>query len=206
MTVRVVGAGLGRTGTKSLHDALELLLGGRCYHMMEVFGRPDDVPVWTEAFEGGHPDWLAFFEEFTAVVDWPAAGRWEEISAAHPDAVILLSTRSSADAWWESASKTIFEVMDHGPPEDDGWTEMATAMITSFCPEWREADSARRAYEEHNAHVRAAADPARLVEWQPGDGWDPICAALGVAVPSELFPHTNTTAEFRAMAGLDNSA
>ena len=41
--MRVVGAGLGRTGTSSLKLALEQLLGGRCYHMTEVFGRPEDV-------------------------------------------------------------------------------------------------------------------------------------------------------------------
>ena len=45
-------------------------------------------------------------------------------------------------------------------------------------------------------------DPARLVEWQPGDGWEPICAALGVAVPDEPFPHENTTADFRGRQGL----
>ena len=36
MTLRVVGAGLGRTGTTSLKEALGLLLGGPCYHMLEV--------------------------------------------------------------------------------------------------------------------------------------------------------------------------
>ena len=51
--------------------------------------------------------------------------------------------------------------------------------------------------------MRADVDPARLVEWQPGDGWEPICAALDVPVPDEPFPHVNSTADFRAMIGLD---
>jgi Sulfotransferase domain len=38
----------------------------------------------------------------------------------------------------------------------------------------------------------------RLVEWRPGDGWEPICTALRVAVPDEPFPHVNSTEEFRA--------
>jgi hypothetical protein len=58
------------------------------------------------------------------------------------------------------------------------------------------------AYDRHNADVRATADPARLVDWVTGDGWEPICAALGVPVPDEPFPHVNTTDEFRAMANL----
>ncbi len=33
----VLGAGLPRTGTTSLQVALQQLLGGKCYHMKEVF-------------------------------------------------------------------------------------------------------------------------------------------------------------------------
>jgi hypothetical protein len=73
----------------------------------------------------------------------------------------------------------------------------------TFTPDWRDETAAKAAYEAHNATVRAEADPVRLVEWQPGDGWEPIAAALGVAVPSDPFPHVNSTADFRAMIGLD---
>ena len=41
----------------------------------------------------------------------------------------------------------------------------------------------------------------RLLEWKPGDGWEPICERLGLDVPDEPFPVTNTTEEFRAMLG-----
>jgi hypothetical protein len=72
-----------------------------------------------------------------------------------------------------------------------------------FTPDWQNEDAAKRAYEAHNAHVRATAPKDRLVDWQPGDGWEPICNKLGLAVPDEPFPHVNTTDEFRAMVGLD---
>ena len=52
MTIQLIGAGLGRTGTHSLKLALEQLLGGTCHHMMEVFGHPDEVPVWDAAMRG----------------------------------------------------------------------------------------------------------------------------------------------------------
>jgi hypothetical protein len=38
----------------------------------------------------------------------------------------------------------------------------------------------------------------RLLDWQPGDGWKPICERLGFAVPDEPFPHSNTGDDFRA--------
>jgi hypothetical protein len=58
------------------------------------------------------------------------------------------------------------------------------------------------AYERHNAAVRHAIPPARLLEWAPNDGWDPICDRLGIEVPGEPFPVTNTTDEFRATVGM----
>ena len=38
MALKVIGAGLGRTGTLSLKLALEHLGFGPCYHMIEIMG------------------------------------------------------------------------------------------------------------------------------------------------------------------------
>jgi hypothetical protein len=206
MTLRVVGAGLGRTGTNSLKVALEQLLGGTCYHMAEVFGRPDDIATWQDAVDGRPVDWHALFRDFTAAVDWPVVGFWQDISAAYPDAIVLLSTRSSAQAWWKGADETIFAVMRRGVDYDGLMRDnmiMIRGLFERFTPGWDDPATAQRAYEEHNALVRATVPRERLVDWQPGDGWEPICAALGVPVPDSPFPHTNSKDEFRAMAGLD---
>jgi hypothetical protein len=209
MSLRVVGAGLGRTGTASLPRALQQLLDARCYHMMETFGRPDDIPVWHAAVNGQPPDWDEFLRDYVATVDWPACAFWRELADANPDAIVLLSTRSSADAWWKSANDTIFQVSKREIPAEHADVMGAQlAMVKdlfaeTFTASWDEEGPAKRAYEEHNANVRATIDPGRLVDWQPGDGWEPICVALGVPVPSDPFPHVNTTADFRAMIGMD---
>jgi hypothetical protein len=204
MALRVVGAGLGRTGTNSLKLALEQLLGGRCYHMIEVFGRPDDVPQWHAAARGENPDWDAVFDGYVAAVDWPAAAFWRAIAERYPDAIILLSTRADAETWWRSADNTIFSAFRReAPPDMDAWAAMVQDVFRStFTTDVNDRAAAVAAYEAHNADVRATAG-ARLVEWQPGDGWEPLCAALGVPVPDAPFPHVNTTDEFRAMAHLD---
>ena len=208
MTLRVVGAGLGRTGTASLQLALQQLLDGRCYHMAETFGRPDDIPVWHDALRGSPPDWHAFLAEYVATVDWPACAFWRELADANPDALVLLSTRSSPEAWWKSASETIFLVSKREIPEEHrdvmgAQLAMVADMFARFCPDWEDEAAAIRAYEAHNAAVRATIEPDRLLEWQPGDGWEPICAALDVPVPDDPFPHVNTTADFRAMLGME---
>lgn len=199
MGLRVVGAGLGRTGTHSLKLALEQLLGGPCYHMIEVFDRPADVPRWQRAIDGDPGPWDDIFGDYVAAVDWPAAWWWKPISEAYPDAIILLSSRSSADAWFKSASETIFDIMRKGGPPDEAWKRMATGMLAAFTPDVFDPEAAKAAYERHNANVRANAAPDRLVDWHPGDGWEPICAALGVPVPDNPFPHVNTTEDFQAM-------
>ena len=207
MALQVIGAGLGRTGTHSLKQALEQLLDAPCYHMLEVFGRPDDIPVWQRALDGDPPDWREFLADFGAAVDWPVAAFWSELSAAFPDAMVLLSTRDTA-GWWTSASRTIFDVTQRATPPDDPVMVAQMAMVRTlferrFTPGWRDETAAKAAYEEHNDAVRATVPAERLVDWHPGDGWTPICDALGIPVPSNPFPHVNTTSEFRAMARLD---
>jgi len=172
--------------------------------MFEVRQRPADAEVWTEAFDGNPPDWREFLSDWSAVVDWPAAAFWQEIAHAFPDAPILLSTRD-ADSWWRSASNTIFLVLQRAFAPDapsDSWARMARAMMPSFTVDWQDETKAKAAFLAHNDQVRATAPAGRLVEWRPGDGWLPICAALGLPEPAEPFPHVNTTDEFRAMLGL----
>jgi Sulfotransferase domain len=199
MELQVVGAGLGRTGTLSLKAALERLLGGRCYHMVEVFGHPEHAPVWQAAAEGKAVDWDVVLADYNATVDWPACALWRELADANPNAVILLSTRDSAQTWWKSASQTIFVGMDNMEADPvPGWRAMwdpisARSMAPGFVTD---AEIAMADYEAHNARVRAEADPARLLEWQPGDGWEPLCARLDVPVPDEPFPHLNTSEEW----------
>jgi len=203
VTLRVVGAGLGRTGT----IALEQLLGGPCYHMLEVMQHPEFIAHWQDAADGKPVDWNALMGGYSATVDWPAAAFWPELTAAFPDAIVLLSTRSSAESWWKSANDTIFSALRKSAPIDSTVSAerkmIGTFLERRFTPDWSDAAAAKLAYERHNEAVRANAPGDRLVEWQPGDGWEPICTALALPVPDLAFPHVNSTDEFRATVGLD---
>lgn len=203
MAVRVIGAGVGRTGTHSLKQALEQLLGGRCHHMVEIMGDPPQAAGWTDAIEGRDVDWDEIFDGYDATVDWPGASFWREISAANPDALVLLSTRDP-EAWYRSASNTIFNPVEATPPGLEEWFGVTVPKLfgTRFSADLGNPTAMIEAFERHNDEVRAGVPAERLLEWTASDGWEPICERLGVAVPGEPFPLTNTTSETRELLGM----
>ena len=202
MSLRVVGAGLPRTGTRSLKLALERLLGEPCYHMHEVFENLDHVPAWRGALAGDPPDWSSFPAGYASAVDWPASAFWQELAEANPGAVILLSLRESAEQWWRSADQTILPYIRRPPDAGrEDWHALVHGLLQArIAPGWDDADVAMAAYKRHNEHVRASAPRDRLVVWRPEDGWAPLCWALDLPVPDEPFPRLNTTEEWLQQA------
>lgn len=200
--LRVVGAGVGRTGTNSLKLALETLLEGRCYHMFELMVQREDWPAWESALRGEAVDWQALLHGYVATVDWPACAFWRQISAANPDALVLLSARDPA-AWWASMERTIVPILRQPAPAGDPEWEEGQAMVQellrrTFTPDWQDREAAIAAYERHNQEVRREVPAGRLIDWRTGDGWEPICALLDLPVPEVPFPHENRTGDFAA--------
>ena len=201
MGLRIVGAGLGRTGTASLKMALERLLASPCYHMREVFAHPEHISGWRAAIRGELPDWNVFLQSYAASVDWPASAFWPELSAAFPDALVLLSLRDP-ETWWESADETIFPTIRTPIPlgsEHREWPDMVRELFAArFTSALDDRDACIAAFRRHNQRVRESVPAGRLIEWTPGDGWAPLCEALEIPEPDEDFPHTNTRAEWRS--------
>ena len=197
MTLKVVGAGVGRTGTFSLKVALEQLLGGRCHHMFEVVRDPAQVAGWSDAIYRRPVNWSVLLSSFSAVVDWPGASFWPELLDANPDALVILSIRDTED-WYRSASNTIFVGLDRLSREPGSWmAAVRTLLKDRFCDRFDDSAAMMAAFERHNDAVRAGVPAPQLLEWRASDGWNPICSRLGLAVPDEPFPITNTTSEFQ---------
>lgn len=195
----MIGAGLGRTGTTSLREALSILLGGPCYHFEEVIAHPEHVTAWWRAVRDEPVEWDRIYGGYVATTDWPGASFWRELVATYPDALVLLSTRRTPDEWFDSVKLTIDELMtrDLSVPEEP-WHEMtADLLATKFVPAPFDRSRAIAAYDAHNRAVTAEVPAEKLIEWSPGDGWGPLCRALGAAEPEQPFPHLNTRSEFR---------
>lgn len=203
MTLKVIGAGLGRTGTMSLKLALEKLLGAPCYHMTELFEHLEEhTPLWHSAARGEPVEWDRVFEGYIAAVDEPVSTQLASITAYYPDALVILSTRD-ADSWWKSAISTIFTVKLN-PPDDmsparQAWLDMVLETYKSVYPHgFSDEDAAKAAYTAHVEKVKATVPSDRLLVWNVSEGWKPLCDALGLPVPDEPFPRSNSTEEFLA--------
>jgi hypothetical protein len=202
MEFKVVGAGVGRTGTHSLKIALEQILDAPCHHMLEILGDPGQAPAWIDAIEGRPVDWSAMLLRYRAIVDWPGGAFWRELSQANPNALVLLSVRDPDD-WYRSASNTIFLSFDRVPPELAPWmVAMRELLRDRFSDQFDDPTAMMDAYVRHNDAVRQEVPASRLLEWNLGDGWDPICERLELPVPAGPFPVTNSTDEFREMVGI----
>ncbi len=199
MALKVVGGGLGRTGTMSLKLALEQLGLGPCHHMEEVLKDPvRQVPLWNAAIQG-KPDWNAIFAGYNSAVDWPTAAFWRELAASYPQAKVILTVRG-AESWYESISGTILALMsmpEQWPPPIRPVFEMATKIVRerSF-PGGLDRDQIIQTFNAHVDAVKTAIPAERLLVYEVKEGWGPLCEFLGEPVPSTPFPKTNSKEEF----------
>jgi hypothetical protein len=199
--LKIIGAGFGRTGTMSMKLALEQLGFGPCYHMKEVFERPADIALWHKAAFGQDIEWDDILRGYESGVDWPLCHFWQPLSERYPEAKILLTVRP-ADEWYTSMTNTIFSHLAGNQPKDHKqktWREMVEKIVRTDTFDSRTEDRAycEDIFNRHIAYVKETAPPDRLIVYDVGSGWDPLCQALGVPIPDEPFPKTNTTADFQ---------
>jgi hypothetical protein len=216
-TLLVIGTGFGRTGTTSLRGALVRLGFAPCDHMEENFAHPERFVLWREAFQCkqvGEPiDWRPLLADYRAIVDWPGAYFWRELTAAHPEAKVLLTVRDP-DRWYASTLATIFNYRTRVHDDDSlsarvrllllrlgmlgtkGGLQFIDDLIwqETFDGRFRDSDHALRVFGEHNQAVQATIPADRLLVFDVKQGWEPLCQFLGVPVPAgEPFPHLSDT-------------
>ncbi len=207
--MKLIGAGLPRTGTMSQKIALEMLGLSPCYHMVNVLADLTEVPRWDRAV-GGEPTWKEIFEGYQATVDWPGAFFYEELAEAYPEAKVLLSVREP-ESWVRSMRDTIWGCLYGDSLTQDlcsargriepGWRNYLDLMAEM----WRETGLLRPDGERlpsgdamlaYNERVQATIPSERLLVWSVSDGWEPLCEFLELPVPDQPFPRVNDSAQF----------
>ena len=197
MTLDVIGVGLGRTGTMSLKVALEILGFKPCYHMVEVWANPQCMRGWVEAADG-QPDWETLFAGYRATVDYPGCHFWRELTSAYPQAKVVLTVRDP-ESWFESTQTTIFSPRMRARVGESPAAEFLDKTVWGeFGSGLHDRDHMLAAFERHNAEVRRAIPPERLLVLDVKEGWQPLCEFLRVPIPSKPFPRLNSRDELGA--------
>ncbi len=209
--MRLIGAGLPRTGTLTQKVAVEMLGLGPCYHWVDVLADLRRVDQWQRAMDGEGP-WQEIFAGFNSTVDWPGGYFYKELMEAYPDAKVLLSVRD-AEKWEPSFRETIWN-MGHGESllrllssaraqVDPQWQDYLALVQRMFWgPEGTFANGhatpgeLMAEMERHNEEVKRTVPAERLLVWQVTDGWEPLCEFMKVDVPPEPLPHVNDRETF----------
>lgn len=202
MTLKVIGAGLGRTGTLSLKLALEHIGFGPCYHMSEMLSQVrSHLPLWLEAAEG-KVECATIFAGYPSTCDYPGCSYWRELAAAHPDAKIILTVRDP-ESWFESVSATIFSAEHRTRFEGNAMMAefFARNVFHEVGPILGDREAMIDYFNRWNRSVIDEVPPERLLVYRVGDGWEPLCAFLGVPVPAEPYPRVNSREEMTERTG-----
>ncbi len=197
MTLKVIGAGFGRTGTESLKRALETLGLGPTHHMYEVMDSDMQRARWNAFTNGAEPDWPKLFEGYDSAVDWPSAAFWRETMAFYPDAKVILTHRP-AEEWWNSFSKTILLALKLH--QDVGGLGARVITEGVFGGRIDDKEHVISVYHASIEAVRNEVPSERLIDLPLGSGWGPLCNGLGLPEPKVPYPYGNTQAGFRSVA------
>lgn len=200
MALKVIGAGFGRTGTKSLKTALELLGFGRCYHMVEVMRNPSHLRRWADIMQGGQADWDSLFRGYQAATDWPVAAYYKDLMNVYPDAKVILTIRDP-ERWHRSVMNTLYQA-------GRGFFGRFTRIIPSvhqflnamekaiwqdvFHNRLEDKAHAVEVFQNHIEEVKHVVPKERLLIFEARQGWEPLCSFLNVPVPIDKpYPHKN---------------
>lgn len=215
-TLKVIGAGLSRTGTTSFGAACSYLLDGPCYHGgTQMLNSPEShIKRWIEicklappkdevqrkALNAGVKEML---DGYVACTDLPSNAFVEELMEVYPDAVVICSVRDP-DKWWASLAP----IVEKGNLTVLSWILAPLPTLRMFRTYhdaldegrvgelyFREGEPqrpTRAMYERHIEHLKKVVPKEKLFFFDVRDGWEPLCAILGVPVPKDVpFPRLN---------------
>lgn len=216
MSLKIIGAGFGRTGTKSLQLALETLGYGKCYHMEALFRNPEGVKQWTSAYNEESVDWDTLFKDYQSIVDFPGSIYYKELFKQYPDAKVILSVRDP-EKWYQSALSTIF-AFDPGPAIKLKLLLKMPFSATArnffkviqlndksiwgkfFEGKFKDKSYAINKFNSHIEEVKKVIPKNQLLIFEAKDGWEPLCEFLGKPIPNTDYPRTNKGEDFHTWA------
>ncbi|KAK0531330.1 hypothetical protein OC835_003717 [Tilletia horrida] len=211
--MRIIGAGIPRTGTLSMKQALDIL-GFPCHHMAAVLADRTDheAKTWTKAGTVGLSDaeWDDLLRPWQACIDAPSACFYKRLADLYPDAKILVTTRD-AKKWLASMQRTIgvrrpgdweWFLISNFSPAMRYMTPMWAATVWKGCFKDQKPLTENILpdfVDEVLTYFRERGELDRVLVYDIDDkqgpqGWDKVCPFLGVAVPEgKTWPDVNAS-------------
>lgn len=215
-TLKVIGAGLSRTGTTSFGTALSTLLDGPCYHGgTQMLNSPEShIKQWINVIEHTPSQNAAdrkfvrenikqLMDGYVACTDLPSYAFVEELMEIYPDAKVICTVRDP-DKWWAS----IAPIIEKGNLKLLNWIFVPLPTLRLFRKYhdvlgrgrlgeiyFRSGEPqhpTRVMWDRHVQHLKKIVPKDRLVFYDVREGWEPLCKVLGVPIPQDIpFPRLN---------------
>ena len=217
--MKVICAGWGRTGTRSLKYALEYLTTKPSYHMQNILLNKNDATLWHDLIFNNDNNngfnWATIFKGYGACLDFPSCNYYKELMEFYPDAKVILTIRDD-ESWMKS-----WNVLNNKVLNSFTFKFLAKIPYTSFklqkgihnkmilgedgAFKGDITDKAiKQRFNEWNQSVIDYVPKDRLLIYEVKDGWEPICEFLDKPIPNIPFPYKNKTKNMGHMSRFIN--
>jgi len=171
---KVFGVGLARTGTTSLHHAINAL---------GLRSAPDSLPL----LDGIDLDFLASHDAF---FDNPIPFRYKTLDAICPNSRWIVTQRP-VDDWLASMEWLYGPGIDRLPANIRKLGDRVHRQL--YGSDKFDPDRLRSIYERHYGELAEWLGDRRVawIHVDQGLDWAPICELLDLPIPKVKFPHTN---------------
>jgi len=215
--MKVICAGWGRTGTRSLKYALEHINGQPSYHMQNILLNKKDAKKWHDLIFNKKKiyNWDNIYKGYGACLDFPSCNYYKELMDFYPDAKVILNLRDD-ESWvksWNVLNNQIlksftFRFIAKLPYTSfklhkDIHNEMILGSRGAFGGAKTDEEKMQK-FNDWNQSVIDYVPKDRLLVYKVSEGWDPICKFLNVNISDIPFPYKNKTKNMGHMSRFIN--
>ena len=218
--MKIICAGWGRTGTRSLKYALEDLTSRPSYHMQNILLNKNDATLWHNLIfndcNDDEFDWEIIFKGYGACLDFPSCNYYKELMEFYPDAKVILTVRDD-ESWiksWNVLNNKILNSLTFKFLAKIPYTsfklqkDIHNKMILGEGGAFQGAitdEEIKQKFNKWNQSVIDYVPKDRLLVYQVKEGWQPLCNFLNKPIPDISFPYKNKTKNMGHMSRFINT-
>ena len=216
--MKVICAGWGRTGTRSLKYALEHINGQPSYHMQNILLNKKDAKKWHDLIfnNKNNYNWDNIYKGYGACLDFPSCNYYKELMDFYPDAKVILNLRDD-ESWvksWNVLNNQILKSFTFRFIAKLPYTsfklhkDIHNEMILGSRGAFQGAKTDKEKMQKFNDWNQSVIDYVpkdRLLIYKASEGWEPICKFLNVSIPDIPFPYKNKTKNMGHMSRFINA-